>query len=104
MRGTFNVHDYVQTGGARSLGAERMAGKVNLYDPVWSAGTTGHDVTYTWDGGYSGGSINFYYSSAAKVPDRKISIITNKSGGIASSVHVYVGGVEKTTSDYVTVS
>jgi hypothetical protein len=104
VRGTFDVHNWVQSGGARSLGAERMAGTVNLYDPKWSAGTTGHDVTYTWDGGYSGGSINFYYSSAAQVPDRKIKVITNKAAGIAGSVHVYIGGVQETASNYVTVN
>ena len=104
VRGTFNVHNYVQTGGARSLGAERMAGDVNLYDPVWSAGTTGHDVTYTWDGGFTRGSINFHYSSAAKVPNRKIVVITNHAAGIAGSVHVFVGGVEQPAGKYVTVN
>ena len=103
VRGTMNIRHYVQRGGARSLGAERMAGTVNLIDPDWSAGTTGHDVTYTWDGGFSGGSINFRYSSAAQVPKRKIVILTNKASGIAGSVHVYIGGVQQTTSAYVTV-
>jgi hypothetical protein len=104
VRGTFNVRNYVQSGGARSLGAERMAGTVNLYDPKWSAGSTGHDITYTWDGGYSGGRINFYYSSASEVPNRRINILTNKASGIAGSVHVYIGGVEQTASKYVTVN
>ncbi|TDS74935.1 hypothetical protein [Amnibacterium kyonggiense] len=104
VRGTFDIRDYVQRGGARSLGAERMAGTVNLYDPKWDAGTTGHDITYTWDGGYSGGSINVRYSSRAEVPDRKIQILTNKAAGIAGSVHVYIGGVEQDASRYVTVN
>jgi hypothetical protein len=103
VRGTYDVRNWVQTGGARSLGAERMAGTVNLYDPRWTAGTTGHDITYTWDGGYSGGRINLRYSSAAAVPDRKIQVITNKAAGIAASVHVYIGGVEQNASKYVTV-
>ncbi|MGN6446058.1 hypothetical protein [Amnibacterium sp.] len=104
VHGTFNIRNWTQSGGARSLGAERMAGTVNLYDPKWSAGTIGHDITYTWDGGYTGGSINFYYSSASQVPNRKIQILTNKAAGIANSVHVYIGGVEQNASNYVTVN
>ena len=102
VTGTLNIRNFTTVNVPRSLGAERVAAKVNLYDPSWGVPKSGHDITYTWDGGYSNGGINFFYSSASKVPNRKIVILTNKAAGITSSVHVYIAGVLQNTSSYVT--
>ena len=98
--GTVNIHNYSSQNNPRALGAERLGTTVNLYDPDWSTPAIGHDITYTPYSGYAG-RINFYYSSASKVPSRKIVILTNTTS-VKSTVHIYINGVEKTASNYVT--
>lgn len=114
MAGTDTYYDWVNTGSVRSYNAERHSGTTNFYDPVWGEPTSGHyDINYTWESGWKGGSINFYFSSAqawqnyiANRSTKKITIVTNPhgQGDIRSTVHVYVGGVLQPQGNYVQFS
>jgi hypothetical protein len=115
MSGTDNYYNWTNLNSVRSYNAERHTGTSNFYDPVWNQPLPGHsDINYTWESGWKGGKINFYFSSdsawrkfeSARTTIKKISIVTNPhgQGDIRSTVHVYVGGVQKTATDYVQFS
>lgn len=97
--GTVNLRNFSSINNARALGAERLGATVNVYDPNWSVPRTGHDITYTPYKGHKG-RINFYFSSASKVPNRKIIVLTNTKS-VKSTVHVYINGVEQNASKYI---
>lgn len=97
--GTVNLRNFSSINNARALGAERLGGTVNVYDPNWGTPKVGHDITYTPYSGHKG-RINFYFSSASKVPKRKIVILTNTKS-VKSTVHVYIGGKEQSASKYI---
>ena len=98
--GVVNLRHFVSQNNARALGAERLGAIVNIYDPQWGAPNIGHDITYTPYSGYTGG-INFYFSSAATVPSRKIVILTNDAA-VKPTVSVYVNNVKQTAANYIT--
>jgi len=114
MSGTDNYYNWVSTNNIRNYNAERHSGTSNFYDPVWDQPTAGHyDINYTWESGWSGGSINFYFTNQAAWNNyianrstKKITIVTNShgQGNIRSTVHVYVGGVEQPQANYVQFS
>ncbi len=111
MSGNDNYYNWVNTNSVRSYNAERHSGTTNFYDPIWSQPKSGHyDINYTWEPGWQGGSINFRFSDDAAwqkfIANRsikKITIITNPhgQGAIRNTVHIYVKGVLKNTTDYV---
>lgn len=114
LKGTLNMHNFQMHNGARAFNAERLAGTVNFYDPLWDTPTSGHyDVNPTYETGYTGGHIRFYFTTATNWNNfiaarsiKKITAITNTSSiklGLVKStvIKVYVAGVLKTQSSYV---
>ena len=111
QNGTVTTRNFVTVNCVRSYNAERHGGVANHYDPIWCEPASGHyDVNYTWESGYSGGSINFYFTNAAAWQryiaartTKKITFVVNSHGfsGLIGSVSVYVAGVKQTTTDYV---
>lgn len=112
--GTMNFHNFVMRNGARAFNAERLAGTVNFYNPIWDAPFSGHhDVNPTYDSGFTGGHLNFYFSSAtawrnfiAPRSIKKITATTNSKSvslGLSkgSVIKVYVAGVLQKQSTYV---
>ncbi len=113
--GTMNFHGFVVRNGARAFNAERLAGTVNFYDPLWDDPFSGHfDVNPTYETGWTGGVLNFWFSSAtawqafiAKRSHKTILAVSNPSSvsvGLVKNdvIRVYIGGVRQTQSTYVT--
>jgi|GEM_PF-5063566 len=113
--GIMNFHGFVMKNGARAFNAERLAGQVNFYDPLWDDPMSGHfDVNPTYESGWTGGELNFYFSSIsawntfiANRTNKKITAVSNPSSvsyGLSKStvINVYIGGALQTQSNYVT--
>lgn len=98
QRGVLNVRHWISSNSPRALGAERLAGTINLYDPSWSAPKSGHDITLTPWAGYPAGRINLYLTAK---PSRKFVILTN-TPAVHSWIHVYLNGAEQDQREYVT--
>lgn len=109
--GNMTFTNWVATGCARHFNAERLSGHVTFVNPVWNEPFSGkHDINYTWDSTFVNGSITFKFTTTtawsnfiAARATKKIKIVTNPhgKGNIRGSVHIYVAGVLKTTSNYV---
>lgn len=112
--GTMNFHNFVVKNSARAFNAERLAGKVNFYDPIWSTPfSTHYDLNPTYETGFTGGTINFYFSSTTAWNNfiagrtiKKITATSNKSSvslGLNKTnvIKVYIANVLKTQSSYV---
>lgn len=114
-KGVMNFHGFVVRNSARAFNAERLAGTVNFYDPLWDDPFAGHfDVNPTYETGWAGGTLNFYFTAAsnwnafiAARTNKTITAVSNSSSVSAGLVKgtvikVYVAGVLQTQSNYVT--
>lgn len=111
QRGQMDFYNF-QCFGARAFNAERLVGTVNFYDPVWGDPKS-QDINPTYESGWTGGLVNIYFSDnaawqrflAARSARKYVYPLTNASsvslGVNRDTVKVFVGGVRKTTSDYI---
>lgn len=100
QQGPVTIRGMVSRGNPRHLGAERLAAPVSIFDPVWDAPSSGHDVTYTPWAGHPAGSIAFHFTDASKLPGRKIVILTDDAS-VKPTVRVFVAGVEQPQADHI---
>lgn len=119
--GTMNFYNFIVKACAKAFNAERLAGVVNFYDPLWElpgggGGNGAYDLNPSYDTGYTGGVVNFYFTSAANwnaftanrggANIKAITDTNSVSKGLKRStvINVYVGGVKQTQANYVTWS
>lgn len=112
--GQMDFHGFIMKNGARAFNAEGLGAEVNFYDPLWDDPFSGHsDVNPTYESGFAGGHLNFYFTDQAAWnafiatrTNKKITAVSNSSSvslGLVKSdvVRVYIGGVLQTQSNYV---
>lgn len=115
--GQMDFYNCGMSNGARAFNAERLAATVNFYDPLFAAPMPGHsDVNPTYDGGYTGGVINYRFTTQANYTaylanrgGKKTTAISNPSSvsqGLVKGtvVNFYIAGVLQTQSNFLTWS
>lgn len=122
--GTINLIRPVTRNLKRNIGNEAQGGTINIHDPMFGDPASGEDdIRITWTSNFNSGTINIYFTAQANwdafIANRKnkkiITICSVKQayGGSAGGAytgsndirkfcHIFVGGVEKTVTDYWT--